>query len=166
MSLAATLVQEFQMEASTTRRVLERVPDAKLGWAPHARSRTLGQLAMHIAMSPIGVVTLASTNPAEVPGFGDVVPTSTAEVLAALDESVAETTRMLGAMSDEALAETWRMQANGADLMAMPRVVFLRNVLLNHWYHHRGQMSVYLRLLDVPVPSIYGPSADENPFTS
>ncbi len=166
MSLAATLVQELQMEAVTTRRVLERVPDAQLGWAPHPRSRTLGQLAMHIATTPVGVATLASTNPAEVPGFGDVTPTSTAEVLATLDAAVAETTRLLGAMSDEALAETWRMHSNGAEIMAMPRIVFLRNVMLNHWYHHRGQMSVYLRLLEVPVPSIYGPSADENPFAS
>ena len=166
MSLAATLIQELQMESATTRRVLERVPDTKLGWAPHAKSRTLGQLAMHLATNPAGVTTLASQNPAELPGFGDADPATTAEVLAALDASVIEATRLLGGMSDEALAETWSVRANGVELMAMPRIVFLRTVLLNHWYHHRGQLSVYLRLLEVPVPSIYGPSADENPFAA
>ena len=154
------------MESATTRRVLERVPDAKLGWAPHAKSRTLGQLAMHLASNPAGVTTLASQNPADLPDVGDVDPTSIAEVLAALDASVAEATRLLSGMSDEALAETWRARVNGVQIMAMPRITFLRSVLLNHWYHHRGQLSVYLRLLDVPLPSIYGPSADENPFAA
>ncbi|WP_309672691.1 DinB family protein [Gemmatimonas sp.] len=166
MSLAATLIQELQMESATTRRVLERVPDAKLGWAPHAKSRTLGQLAMHLASNPAGVTTLASQNPADLPDVGDVDPTSIAEVLAALDASVAEATRLLSGMSDEALAETWRARVNGVEIMALPRITFLRSVLLNHWYHHRGQLSVYLRLLDVPLPSIYGPSADENPFAA
>lgn len=166
MSIAATLVQELEREAVTTRRVLERVPDAQLGWTPHARSRTLGQLAMHIATSPVGVVTLASANPAEIPGFGDITPNTTAEVLSTFDASVADASRVLGTMSDEALAEMWRVHANGVEVMAMPRIAFLRNVLLNHWYHHRGQMSVYLRMLEIPVPSIYGPSADENPFAS
>jgi uncharacterized damage-inducible protein DinB len=164
MPLAATLVQELEMEAATTRRVLERVPDAHLGWAPHPRSRTLGQLAMHIATTPASVTTLATQNPADIPGFGDIIPASAAEVLTTLDASVTEAKRLLGAMSDEALAETWRVRANGVEIMAMPRIAFLRSVLLNHWYHHRGQLSVYLRLLEIPVPSIYGPSADENPF--
>ncbi len=164
MSLAQTFIQELEMEAATTRRVLERVPDAHLDWKPAAKSRTLGQLAMHIAMNPGSVMSLAAQNPASLPGFGDVVPSSTAEVLDALTTSVAEAKRLLGGMSDEEVTETWRLHANGAELMAMPRIAFMRSVFLNHWYHHRGQLSVYLRLLDVPVPSIYGPSADENPF--
>lgn len=164
MSIAQTLIQELEMETETTRRVLARVPEAKFDWAPHPKSRTLGALAMHIAQNPGGVMTFASQNPAEIPNAGDSMPHSTAELLTELDASVAECTRLLGGMSDEQITEMWRVMSNGREIMAMPRIVFLRSVLLNHWYHHRGQLSVYLRELDVPVPSIYGPSADENPF--
>jgi uncharacterized damage-inducible protein DinB len=164
MSIAQTIIQELEMEAATTRRVLERVPETRFSWAPHPKSRTLGTLSMHIAGNPGSVMTLASQNPAEIPGNADVTPTSTAEVLTTLDASVADAKRMLEGMSDAQFTETWRVHANGRELMAMPRMAFLRMVLLNHWYHHRGQLSVYLRELDVPLPSIYGPSADENPF--
>ncbi|MES3035635.1 MAG: DinB family protein [Gemmatimonadota bacterium] len=164
MSIAQTIIQELEMEAATTRRVLARVPEEKFSWAPHTKSRTLGALAMHIAGNPGSVMTLASQNPAEIPGFGDVMPNSAAEILTTLDDSVAEARRLLEGMSDAQLTEVWRVNANGKEIMAMPRMAFLRSVLLNHWYHHRGQMSVYLRELDVPLPSIYGPSADENPF--
>ncbi|MBC7841579.1 MAG: DinB family protein [Gemmatimonadaceae bacterium] len=164
MSIAQTIIQELEMEAATTRRVLARVPEEKFAWAPHTKSRTLGELAMHIAGNPGSVMTLASQNPAEIPAFGDATPRSTAEILTTLDDSVAEARGMLEGMSDAQLTELWRVSANGKEIMAMPRMAFLRSVLLNHWYHHRGQMSVYLRELDVPLPSIYGPSADENPF--
>lgn len=164
MSLAATLMQELDQEAATTRRVLERVPDAKLGWSPAPKSRTLGALAMHIATNPANVMTLAAQNPAGMPGMGDLAPTSTAQVLEALDESVTAAKRMLGTMSDADATETWRVHANGKEIMSLPRIEFLRAVFLNHWYHHRGQLTVYLRLLGEPVPAIYGPSADENPF--
>lgn len=164
MSLADTLLQELEMEAATTRRVLERVPDAHLTWSPAPKSRTLGQLAMHIATNPAEVTTLAMQNPAALPGFADAVPQSTSEVLQALEDSLSTARQLLGGMSDAALGETWRLQANGQELMALPRIALLRTVLLNHWYHHRGQLSVYLRLLAVPLPSIYGPSADESPF--
>lgn len=164
MSLAETLIQELEMEAATTRRVLERVPEAHFAWKPAAKSRTLGELAMHIAMNPGSVMSLAAQNPAPLPGFGDTMPTSTAQVLDALTASVAEAKQVLGGMTDAQVTETWRLVANGTEIMAMPRIAFLRSVFLNHWYHHRGQLSVYLRLLDVPLPSIYGPSADENPF--
>lgn len=165
MSLVNTIIQELEMEAATTRRVLERVPDAHLSWQPHAKSRSLGQLAMHLAVNPAGVTTMAAQNPAHFPGEStEVTPQSTAEVLSALDASVAEATRLLATMTDADLAEQWRVLANGHEVMAMPRIAFLRAVLLNHWYHHRGQLTVYLRLLDVPLPSVYGPSADENPF--
>jgi len=164
MSIANALLQELEMEAATTRRVLERVPDAHLNYTPNPKSRTLGQLAMHIAVNPAGVTSLAAMNPADAPAFGELNPTSTAEVLAALDESMTTARALLSGMSDEMLHERWSMRAGGAEVMAMPRIALLRTVLLNHWYHHRGQLSVYLRLLGVPLPSIYGPSADENPF--
>ncbi len=168
MRLADTLLQELDMEAATTKRVLERIPDARLAWKPADKSRTLGQLALHIAVNPGSVASLASTNPAQLPSFAqpEPSPAATAEVLAALDASVAQAKAILGPMDDAALMETWRVTAGGQELMAMPRMAFLRSIMLNHWYHHRGQLSVYLRELNVPVPSIYGPSADENPFAA
>jgi uncharacterized damage-inducible protein DinB len=165
MRLADSLLQELQMEAATTRRVLERVPEAHMAWRPAEKSRTLGQLALHIATTPGGVAALAASSPAEVPQFGDEPgATTTAEVLAALDQSVGQASTIVGAMDDEALMATWRLQAGGREVLAMPRIALLRSIMLNHWYHHRGQLTVYLRELEVPLPSIYGPSADENPF--
>jgi uncharacterized damage-inducible protein DinB len=166
MRLADSLLQELEMESATTRRVLERIPDAQLGWKPADKSRTLGQLALHIATNPGGVVSLASKNPAEVPSFEalDGSPASKAEVLAALDKSVEQAKKIIDGWDDATLMETWRLTSGGRDVMAVPRIAFLRSIGLNHWYHHRGQLSVYLRLLGVPLPSIYGPSADENPF--
>jgi len=164
MSIANTLIQELEQEAVTTRRVLERVPEAKFDWAPAPKTRTLGQLAMHIATNPGSVMSLVVRNPVEFPGVGDTTPASASQVLGALDASVAEAKRLLSGMSDAQLTETWRVLANGKELMAMPRIAFLRAVFLNHWYHHRGQLTIYLRLLGEPIPAIYGPSADENPF--
>ncbi len=166
MTLAETLLQELEMEAVTTRRVLERVPDDQLSWRPADRSRTLGELAQHIAVNPGSVSMMASQNPASPPDFqqADPVPTTTAELLTVLDSSMAQARHLLGGMSDSDLLETWRMTAGGHDVMVMPRIALLRAVLLNHWYHHRGQLSVYLRQVGAKVPSIYGPSADENPF--
>jgi len=164
MSLAATLIQELEMEASITRRVLERVPEGKLDWAPAAKSRSIGHLAMHIATNPGNIMMLASRNPADMPELRDPTPTSTEELVQALGESVAKAKEILGGMTDQDLTEIWRLRVNGHDAMVAPRIAFLRTVLLNHWYHHRGQLSVYLRLLGIPVPAIYGPSADENAF--
>ncbi len=165
MRLADSLLQELAMEAATTRRVLERVPEGQMTWPPAEKARTLGQLAMHVATTPGGVASLASSSPAQVPPFADEpAAATTGAILAALDESVAQAQALVGAMDDEALLATWRLQAGEREILAMPRIAFLRSIMLNHWYHHRGQLSVYLRLLGVPLPSIYGPSADENPF--
>jgi uncharacterized damage-inducible protein DinB len=166
MRLADGLIQELEMEAATTRRLLDRLPDSELGWKPTPKSRTLGQLALHIATNPGGVTSLAAMNPAEVPSFDamDQSPASKADILAALDKSVEQAKQTIGGWDDAALTQTWRLTTGGKDVMAVPRIAFLRSIGLNHWYHHRGQLSVYLRLLGVPLPSIYGPSADENPF--
>ncbi len=164
MSMANAMIQELEMEAATTRRVLERITDDQLQWTPDPKSRTVGQLAMHIAVNPANVSTMAAQNPADLPSFGEVTATSAAELLTTLDRSVATAKDVLSGLSDDALNDLWRARVNGTEVLAMPRNVFLRSVLLNHWYHHRGQLSVYLRLLGTPVPSIYGPSADENPF--
>ena len=166
MTLADSVLQELEMEAVTTRRVLAQVPDNQLGWRPASRSRTMGELAQHIAVNPGSVCALAAQNPATFPDAveADPVPDSIAQLLTTLDTSLAQAREVLGTMSDAALLEPWRLTAGGRELMALPRIAFLRMVLLNHWYHHRGQLSVYLRLVNVPVPSIYGPSADDNPF--
>ncbi len=165
MDLIDGMLQELEQEAQTTRRVLERVPDDKLNWRPHEKSRTLGQLALHIALVPGSVAELvAAESPVQAPQFTDPVPKKAAELVQALEESIAKAKKMLSTMDDETLTATWRMMQGARELLAIPRVAMLRSVMLNHWYHHRGQLSVYLRELDIPIPSIYGPSADENPF--
>jgi uncharacterized damage-inducible protein DinB len=164
MAMIDSLLQELEQEAHTTRRVLERVPDNQLGWRPHKKARTLGELALHVAGTPGAVATLAAQSEIQAPTFTDPVPKSSSELIPALDESIATAKRLLGTMDDAALNAKWRMMRNGQEIMSIPRVAFLRSIMLNHWYHHRGQLSVYLRELGVPIPSIYGPSADENPF--
>jgi uncharacterized damage-inducible protein DinB len=165
MALADVLLQELEQEATTTRRVLERVPNDRLDWRPHHKARTLGQLAMHVARVPGGVAEfVASPSPAQVPQFQDLSPASASELVPALEDSIAKAKKALGGLDDAAITATWRMVQGDRELLALPRIAMLRSVMLNHWYHHRGQLSVYLRALDVPLPSIYGPSADENPF--
>ena len=166
MTRVDALLQELDQEARTTRRLLERVPDDRLRWKPHAKARTLGELALHVAAVPGLVASFAcAPSPVQVPRFaGDPSPASAAELLPALDQSIDTAKARVGALDDDALAEPWRLMAGDRELVAQPRGAFLRSVMLNHWYHHRGQLSAYLRELDVPIPSIYGPSADENPF--
>ena len=157
---------EIKLEAATTRRVLERVPADKLTWKPHPKSMSLGQLAMHVATIPGGISKIAQVDDFEVnpANFTPPVPNNTQEILTALDASVKAAQEYLSGVSESAALGNWRATANGREVMAMPRAVMLRSIMFNHWYHHRGQLSVYLRLLEVPVPMIYGPSADENPF--
>ena len=166
MALIESILQELEQETQTTRRVLERVPDNHLAWRPHAKARTLGQLAMHVVTVPGLVAELAaSPSPAQVPRFTDEPGLKSAsELIPALDQSVARAKDLLGGLDDAELLATWRLMHGERELFALPRVAFLRSVMLNHWYHHRGQLTVYLRQLDVLIPSIYGPSADENPF--
>lgn len=159
-------VNELQQEGATTRRVLERIPADKLAWSPHAKSMTLGQLALHIATTPAGISGLAKQDGFDVANanFTAPQPASLEEILAAHDASIAAASAYIGALTPDEAAADWRFTAGERVLMAMPRAGLLRTLMLNHWYHHRGQLSVYLRLLDVPVPVIYGRSADENPF--
>jgi uncharacterized damage-inducible protein DinB len=166
MALIDGMLRELEEEAVTTRRVLERVPDNRLGWRPHQKARTLGELALHVAIVPGGVAQLAaSPSPARVPQAGqDPSPANSSELIPALDQSIATAKRVLGGMDDAALTATWRLTNGERELFATTRAALLRSVMLNHWYHHRGQLTVYLRELGVPIPSIYGPSADENPF--
>ncbi len=165
MALIDGLLQELEQEARTTRRVLERVPDDRLTWRPHEKARTLGELALHVARVPGGIAELvASPSPAQLPQLTDTIPENASELIPALERSIAKARTALGSMSDAELTATWRLMLGERELFASPRAALLRSIMLNHWYHHRGQLTVYLRELGVPVPSIYGPSADENPF--
>jgi uncharacterized damage-inducible protein DinB len=164
MALIDGMLKELEQEAQTTRRVLERVPANQLAWRPHEKARTLGELALHVAIVPGAVAELvASESPAQAPQFTDPSPASASELIPALDASIAKAKTALGRMDDAAILDIWRLMQGDRELFAVPRVAILRSVMLNHWYHHRGQLTVYLRALGVPIPSIYGPSADENP---
>jgi uncharacterized damage-inducible protein DinB len=156
------LVQELEQEAQATRRVLERVPQEKLHCKPHPKSMTLGQLAMHVANLP-GAIAEISTRPSfdvqtPIPRPG---ANSTSEVLRVFDESMGRARTHLRSMRDAELATPWRMMNGNQELWAIPRAAFLRSVMLNHWYHHRGQLTVYLRETGALVPAVYGDSADE-----
>jgi uncharacterized damage-inducible protein DinB len=164
MSMSQILVQELEREGQTTRRVLERVPNDLLTWKPHPKARTLGQLAVHIATIPGAIAELCKVSPAQLPTFRDPQLSNAADLLPALDNSLARAKAIVGGMDDATLMDTWRLMRGEQEITAVPRIGFLRSVMLNHWYHHRGQLTAYLRQLDVPIPSIYGPSADESPF--
>jgi uncharacterized damage-inducible protein DinB len=165
MTIADTLIMELEREAKTTRRVLERVPNDKLTWKPHTKSMTLRQLAQHVATIPGNISGMARLDHFDVEKFTEPPALeSTAAIVAAFDASVAQAKADLAATDDAAMMKTWSFNMGGQPIMPIPRIGVYRSVLLNHLYHHRGQLTVYLRLLDVPVPSIYGPSADENPF--
>ncbi len=158
------MLAELEQEAGTTRRVLGLVRDEHLDWRPHPRARTMGQLALHLAQMWGGVAALASQSEAQAPTFVDPDPASAAELIPTLDASIARAKELLGGIDDATVMATWRLKAGDREIFAIPRIAFLRSVLLNHAYHHRGQLTVYLRMLGEPIPSIYGPSADENPF--
>ena len=164
MSVIDGLLAELEQEAQTTRRVLERIPQAHLSWKPHPKSMSLGQLALHVATVPGNVAEFAAQDNPAPPTFVQPEAASTAELIPSLTESVARARRALGGFDDAKMAATWRLTVGGKEIMAMPRVALVRAIMLNHWYHHRGQLLVYLRLLNLPVPSVYGPTADENPF--
>jgi uncharacterized damage-inducible protein DinB len=164
MAIVDGLLQELEQEAQTTKRVLERVPQAHLSWKPHEKSMSLGQLALHIATVPGNVAQMVAQPSMQRPAFVQPAATQASELLPALENSIKQARTALGAMDDATITATWRVLEGEHEIMAMPRVAALRAIMLNHWYHHRGQLSVYLRQLNVPVPSIYGPSADENPF--
>ena len=165
MSIATTLLAELEQESQATRRVLERVPDAHLAWKPHPKSMSLGQLALHVATVPGSVAEMVAQDSSTArEEFVFPEAATAAELVPALTASVAKAKQHLGGFDDEAMGETWRLMRDGREVLAMPRAAFARAIMLNHWYHHRGQMLVYLRLLNLSVPSVYGPTADENPL--
>ncbi len=160
------MLNEFRQEAATTRRVLERVPEAKLAWKPHPKSMSLGQLSLHVASIPGNLVGLAQLDEfdASQANFAPPEANNVGEILTTLDSSVKAAENYLSGLDEKTAAENWRLNLRGSEVFSMPRIGMLRTIMLNHWYHHRGQLAVYLRLLEVPVPVIYGRSADEDPF--
>ena len=161
MSIAQQLLAEFEAQVPVTRKFLERLPEDKLTWKPHAKSLTAGQLAYHLAFVPGGVIRGAQSSQIPPPDFKFPQPESLQQVFQTFDESVATVREVMPGFDDRAMNDIWRIVAGDQELLALPRQAFLRNIMLNHWYQHRGQFSVYLRLLDVAVPSSWGPSADE-----
>ena len=165
MTIAQCLLAEFETQAAITRRFLERLPEDKLTWKPHEKSMSAGQLAYHLAFVPGGVIRFVQKNPAQAPDFANFPqPASRQEILKTLDDSVATVRDLLPKLDDARMKETWRMFAKEREVLAQPRAEFLRDVMFSHWYQHRGQFSVYLRLLNVAVPASWGPSADEPPI--
>ncbi len=166
MSIAESFLPELEHEAATTRRVLERVPEDQLSWKPHEKSMSLGRLATHTAMVTGDVADFISPEEMKLTpeSMKPVALGSIQEILDAADSSVARAKEYLAGLDDETAGATWKLSMDGKQLMEMPRLVVIRSLMFNHWYHHRGQLTVYLRLLNVPVPSVYGPSADESPF--
>jgi uncharacterized damage-inducible protein DinB len=164
MKLVDSILMEIDQEAQTTKRVLDRIPEDKLAWKPHPKAFSLGQLALHIASVPGTVAAAAVPDSMEAPNFSQPEPKSRQEVLDTFSKGLESAKDALKKMDDARLMSMWSLTKNGKVLMSVRRIGFIRSILMNHNYHHRGQLSVYLRMLDVPVPSIYGPSADENPF--
>ena len=160
------MLDELRSEAALTRRVLERVPGDKLAWRPHEKSMSLGQLSLHVATIPGAIVGLAQLDEFDTSqaNFDPPEPQNLEEILAAFDGSVKTAEDYLAGIDENTATANWRLTSRGREVFALPRAGLLRTIMLNHWYHHRGQLSVYLRLLDVLVPAIYGRSADENPF--
>ena len=165
MPIAESLLPEFDHETATTRTLLERVPEARAAFKPHAKSMSLGELAMHVSSLPRWApITLRETqfdtNPPGGQPYAPPLFESTAKMLAAYDEGVQAARAMLASATDAELMVPWALKAGGKTVFTMPRVAVFRSFIMNHAIHHRGQLSVYLRMCDVPLPSIYGPTAD------
>lgn len=166
MPLVDALLPEFDREMSTTRKLLERVPDENLDWKPHPKSFSIGALAGHLAnLAGWGEVTLNHAEFDVGEGQSPAAPPSRDELLSTFDRNVAATRAALAGKSDAELAGAWTLKRQGQTIFSMPKTVVWRSFVLNHLVHHRGQLSVYLRLREIPVPSMYGPSADESAFS-
>jgi len=164
MAIKDALLPEFDHEMAVTRRVLERAPLADADWKPHEKSMSLGALAAHLADIPSWVPLIMRQDHYDMgagEGAPQAAPAGTAELLEAWDRRIAEARTHIDGASDAEMLQPWSLKSGGQVVMTLPRAAVLRNFLMNHTVHHRGQMSVYLRLRNVPVPAIYGPSADE-----
>ncbi len=163
---ASALIAELHAETESTRRALQRVPADKLDWRPHQNSMSLGQLAQHVASIPGSISRMAQLDglDAATVDFTPAQPASHSDILESLNTSVAAAAAYLTGLDEATAASPWRLTAAGREVFVLPRLALMRTLAFNHWYHHRGQLLVYLRLLDVPVPVVYGRTFDENPF--
>ena len=164
--LVDPIMMEIDQEAEITKRLFDIIPEDKLSWRPHPKAKSLGELAMHIAWLQGAVAELAEPESVELPNFPpDPEATSRAQIMEVFSESQKKAKEIVNATDDAQAMAEYRITKDGRTIVAMPRIAFWRSILLNHNYHHRGQLSTYLRQLDVPLPSIYGPSADTKPFS-
>jgi uncharacterized damage-inducible protein DinB len=166
MSIAATFLPEFEHEMASTRRILERMPHERAAWKPHPKSFSMGDLGLHLAQLPNWLVITMNdsafdANPPGGPPFPRPVYESVDRTLAMFDANDAAGRAALASATDEQMLAIWTLKNGGQSVLAMPRVAIVRSFVLNHIIHHRGQMSLYLRLCDVPVPGMYGPTADD-----
>lgn len=165
MAIAASMLPEFDHEMANTRKTLERVPDDKFDWKPHEKSFSTGALAAHLANLPSWANITIELDVFDMAPEGNALKTpechSRQELLETFDQNIAKARETLAGASDEHLMKPWTLLASGQEVLSMPRVAVLRGFVMNHMIHHRAQLGVYLRLNDIPVPSIYGPSADE-----
>ena len=169
MPINQALLGEFDHEMANTRKTLERVPEDKFDWAPHPKSMKMGALAKHLAEMPGWMVETLQKDALDIAPAEGLTPAppprNRQEVLALFDKNVAAARKALAAANDDAhLMKPWTLQATGKTIFSLPRIAVLRGFVMNHGIHHRAQLGVYLRLNNVPVPAIYGPSADENTF--
>ena len=168
MPIAQALLPEFDQEMASTRKTLERVPDDKWDYKPHEKSGALGWLAWHLSHLPEWTVYTLKQDALDLAPAGGrpdfALPKNRKEVLEAFDRNVAEARKAIQATSDEEFMKPWTLLKGGQKLMTLPKIAVMRSFVMNHLIHHRAQLGVYLRLNDIPVPSIYGPSADERPF--
>jgi uncharacterized damage-inducible protein DinB len=166
MTIGQSMLPEFDQEMQNTRKVLERCPDEKWNWKPHDKSGTLGWLAGHIATLPGWTTMTIKTEeldyaPVNGPSYQPPKTGDRAEALAVFDKEAAEARAALAGVSDDEMMKGWKLLAGGQEIFVMPRIACIRGFVMNHLIHHRAQLTVYLRLLNVAVPGLYGPSADE-----
>lgn len=165
MTISEMLLPEFDQEMANTRKLLERVPEEKNDYKPHEKSMALGRLATHTAELPSWVGFTIQQDLLELQGAQPSnPPNSRKELLDKFDKDVAEARRQIASATDEDLGKTWTMKFDGQTVISMPRAAVLRNVIMNHMIHHRAQLGVYLRLNEIEIPGMYGPSADEMKF--
>ena len=163
MAIIDGVLQEFAHECAGTRKVLERLPEGELGWKPHAKSMTMGVLACHLAETPSWVEPIIKQDELDfkMSAFKPLDLKSVKEIVERFDANVTAAQKVMQGVADAKLMLPWTFKADGQQVFTMPRNAVLRSMILNHTVHHRGQLTVYLRIKDVPLPALYGPSADE-----
>ena len=169
MGLSESLLPEFDIEMANTRKTLERVPEDKADWKPHPKSTAMSGLATHLSNIPTWAVSTIDQDSLDLAPGGEPLPPaelakSQAELLATFDANAEKARAAIAGASDAELFKPWTLMSNGNPILTLPKIAVLRSFVMNHLIHHRAQLGVYLRLNDIPVPSVYGPSADESPF--